>query len=57
MAAFRAALKVPAPEVGSDLLRLQKPDGSWANTENLVKEDDPLIATGFAIRSLVGLHY
>jgi hypothetical protein len=31
----------------------QRPDGSWANPENLVKEDDPLIATGFAIRALV----
>jgi hypothetical protein len=35
------------------LLRTQRSDGSWANPENLVKEDDPLIATPFAIRALV----
>jgi hypothetical protein len=34
------------------LKRTQRPDGSWANAENLVKEDDPLIATPFAIRAL-----
>jgi hypothetical protein len=54
MAAFRAVEKGPAAGVVDDLLRLQKPDGSWANTENLVKEDDPLIATGFAVRALSG---
>jgi len=51
--AFRALGKGPAPGVAADLQQLQKPDGSWANTENLVKEDDPLIATGFAIRALI----
>ena len=35
------------------LLRTERADGSWANPENLVKEDDPLIATPFAIRALV----
>ena len=34
------------------LNRSQRADGSWANPENLVKEDDPLIATPFAIRAL-----
>lgn len=29
-----------------------RPDGSWANPEPLVKEDDPLIATGFALQAL-----
>ena len=28
-------------------------DGSWRNPENLVKEDDPLIATAFAVAALV----
>ena len=35
------------------LRRTQRGDGSWANPENLVKEDDPLIATAFAVRALV----
>jgi hypothetical protein len=35
------------------LTQTQRADGSWANQENLVKEDDPLIATAFAIRALV----
>jgi hypothetical protein len=34
------------------LRRTQHGDGSWANPENLVKEDDPLIATPFAVRAL-----
>ena len=34
------------------VLRLQGPDGSFANREPLVKEDDPLIATVFAIEAL-----
>jgi hypothetical protein len=34
------------------LKRTQRHDGSWANPENLVKEDDPLIATAFAVRAL-----
>ena len=54
VAAFHAVGKGPATGVAGDLLQLQKPDGSWANTENLVKEDDPLIATGFAIAALTG---
>jgi hypothetical protein len=39
--------------VAEGLRRTQRPDGSWANPENLVKEDDPLIATPFAIRALI----
>ena len=30
----------------------RRADGSWANPEPLVKEDDPLIATGFALQAL-----
>jgi squalene-hopene/tetraprenyl-beta-curcumene cyclase len=33
-------------------LPLQREDGSFSNINNLVKEDDPLIATGFAHRVL-----
>ena len=30
----------------------QRPDGSWANASTLQKEDDPLIATAFALAAL-----
>ncbi len=30
----------------------QRPDGSWVNANPLVKEDEPLIATAFAVRAL-----
>ena len=47
------ALGVPvAPPMAPDLMRSQRVDGSWANPENLVKEDDPLIATACAVRAL-----
>ena len=50
--AFRA-LKTPLnPAVADELQRIQRADGSWSNPENLVKEDDPLIATAFAVRAL-----
>jgi len=51
--AFRA-LKVNAgATVIEGLRRTQRSDGSWANPENLVKEDDPLIATTFAVHAMV----
>jgi hypothetical protein len=51
--AFRA-LKVNAGgAVIEGLRRTQRSDGSWANPENLVKEDDPLIATTFAVHAMV----
>lgn len=40
------------PAMAGALARRQRPDGSWANEEPLVKEDDPLIATAFAVRAL-----
>ena len=41
-------------ELRDDLLAWElHPDGSWSNPENLVKEDDPLIATPFALRALL----
>lgn len=47
------ALRIPgAAVVAGALQQAQQRDGSWRNTENLVKEDDPLIATGFALRTL-----
>jgi hypothetical protein len=47
--AFRSLHMDPGPGIVDALSRTQHPDGSWANPENLVKEDDPLIATGFAV--------
>jgi len=51
--AFRALGLPSAAQVAENLKQTQRPDGSWANPENLVKEDDPLIATPFAVRALV----
>ena len=39
--------------VSRSLRSEQTPDGSWSNPEDLVKEDDPLIATPFALRALL----
>jgi hypothetical protein len=50
--AFRILNADPGPGLAASLERAQRADGSWANSENLVKEDDPLIATAFAIRAL-----
>jgi hypothetical protein len=43
----------PGPGVTDALKRTQRADGAWANPEKLVKEDDPLIATAFAVRALL----
>jgi hypothetical protein len=46
-------LRIPgAALLAGALQRTQKQDGSWSNSENLVKEDDPLIATAFALKAL-----
>jgi squalene-hopene/tetraprenyl-beta-curcumene cyclase len=51
--AFRTLSVNVGDGVLQGLRRTQRRDGSWANPENLVKEDDPLIATPFAVRALV----
>jgi hypothetical protein len=38
------------------LVARQRADGSWANTEPAMREDDPLIATPLAIAALGGLN-
>jgi hypothetical protein len=53
--AFRSLGIETGSGIADGLRRTQRRDGSWANPENLVKEDDPLIATGFAVRALVAL--
>jgi hypothetical protein len=50
---FRTLQLTVDRRVADGLEKMQRPDGSWANTENLVKEDDPLIATPFAVRALL----
>jgi hypothetical protein len=52
--AFHALRQDAGRGVIDGLLRTQRSDGAWANPETLVKEDDPLIATPFAIRALLG---
>ena len=51
--AFHALGNLMDTSVANALKRTQRRDGSWVNPENLVKEDDPLIATAFAVRALV----
>jgi hypothetical protein len=48
---YAAAITRAMPDLPV-LLPTQRDDGSFANTNNLVKEDDPLIATAFALRVL-----
>ena len=51
--AFRKLAVAQSQSVSRHLQTEQRPDGSWSNFEDLVKEDDPLIATPFAVRALV----
>jgi hypothetical protein len=41
-----------SPAMAASLKATQHRDGIWRNSENLVKEDDPLIATPFAVMAL-----
>ncbi len=50
--AFRAAGVRRTVPFTLDLQRSQLAEGSWRNPEPLVKEDDPLIATAFAVTAL-----
>jgi hypothetical protein len=34
------------------LLAKQRPDGSWANSDTEMREDDPVVATSFALAAL-----
>ncbi len=51
---FYYAAGYPFPDKGlaARLADEQRSDGSWRNSEPLVKEDDPLIATALALRAL-----
>ena len=48
---YAAAVTSGCPS-STPLLPPQRADGSFRNPVNLVKEDDPLIATAFALRVL-----
>ena len=41
-----------AEALAAELIRRQRPDGSWTNTYTDAKEDDPLVATPFASAAL-----
>ncbi len=47
--AFAEAKVHPNRTIAEMLLALQQKDGSWVNTSPLMKEDEPLIATGLAL--------
>jgi hypothetical protein len=48
---YAAAITRAMPELPV-MLPIQRPEGSFANRNNLVKEDDPILATAFAVRVL-----
>ena len=50
--AFNGLSLKASRQLMSSLESSQRKDGSWSNAENLVKEDDPLIATTFAVSVL-----
>jgi hypothetical protein len=41
-----------ATALAEELLRRQRPDGSWQNPASEMREDDPIVATSFAIAGL-----
>jgi hypothetical protein len=51
--AFESVQARPSAALIASLESSQRGDGSWRNPETLVKEDDPLIATVFVVRTLV----
>ena len=43
-------------EVASQLIKLQKPDGSWVNPEKRFWETDSILVTSYALMALEILH-
>jgi len=41
-----------AEALAEELLRRQRPDGSFANPASEMREDDPVVATSFALAAL-----
>jgi squalene-hopene/tetraprenyl-beta-curcumene cyclase len=51
--ALGTVVPVPWPEpLARELIRRQRPDGTWVNRFTASKEDDPLVATSFAAGAL-----
>jgi squalene-hopene/tetraprenyl-beta-curcumene cyclase len=50
--ASRAEVRRIASALANELARRQRPDGSWSNPVVSVREDDPLVATPFALEAL-----
>lgn len=51
-AAYRSAARTLPPSTRLRLLAQQAPDGSWRNDVDLMKEDDPVVATALALIAL-----
>ncbi len=51
-AAVAEALPELRPELGQHLAATQSDDGSWSNRLELVREDDPVLATTYAVLAL-----
>lgn len=57
MEAFpEAPFAARGPDLASELVARQRPDGSWANTIATMREDDPLTATCLALMALSELN-
>lgn len=50
--AYARAKVAPSRALGEAVAARQRPDGSFANPKGLMKEDDPLVATGLALIAL-----
>lgn len=50
--AFARAKVSPSPAHAAEIAARQRPDGSFRNFQGLMKEDDPLVATGLALVAL-----
>ncbi len=50
--AFAEAKVRPSPDLARRVAGRQRPDGSFANESALMKEDDPILATGLALVAL-----
>jgi hypothetical protein len=44
-----------AQSLAAPLLERQRDDGSWVNPQGFIREDEPLVATSFAMRALASL--